>query len=473
MSNQRPIRLAILGGEATGKSSLISRLTVDIVHEVHYPTRKQANWLFDFTPHSMLAKTLLDGQAHERLMQRTPSSQRVEPIFSSPSVSANVLLSPLVYQSFLNDYTFVKDIHSNRSTNQLKNVDLKGRDTPFYSYLEPDKDLIDSKLHNSITNFNANILRSISSHSSTAAQSIKSDELPNTNNNYLPPNYSSISIDIIDTPGFKPDMVVPFLEVSLFTKLDKRVLQGLAEGPRQPVSTTSMLTASGASELNGKVDGYVFVYSAVPELNRGADPPGYESSSASGGKPENASNEDAPNSKRKDSWSSFDKLADGGFSLLEVIRNCILDAWTEYRDYEKRWKLGKEGDVYSLIYSLKSMWKSEKERREKLKQLRSFTTKLNSLNLDPSSPDSPPPCLIVCTHVNDPMASPILIESGKNLGMKWQSGFVAIDSMDDFNVDIALSLIIREIVEKNKLLSHKRSNSFTNSANPIRNLVKS
>lgn len=473
MSGQKPIRVAVLGGDATGKSSFISRLTVNIVHEVHYPTRKQANWLFDFNPHSMIAKTILDRQAHQRLMLRTPGGQQPEPIFSSPSISPHILLSPLVYQSFINDYTYVKDLYNNRTTNQIKNIELKERDTSFYSYLEPDKDLIDTKYHNNATNSNANILRSISSSSSTASLSMNSEDASDLPDNYLPPNYSPISIDIIDTPGFKPDMVVPFLEVSLFTKLDKRVLRGLADSPQEPVSTTSMLTASGASELNGKVDGYVFVFSAVPELVHKAAPPNYEDTEfAAPGNLE--SSKDAPqNTGRKDSWSSFNKLADGGYSLLEIIRNCILDAWTEYRSYEKRWEMGKEGDVYSLVYSLKSMWKTEKERREKLKQLRSFNTKLNLLNLDPSSPDSPPPCIIICTHVNDPLASPVLIECGKNLAGRWKSGFVAIDNMDDYNVDIAASLIVREIVEKSKLLYRKRSNSFVSSANSIRKLVKS
>lgn len=452
MEDQRPIRLAVLGGDSTGKSSWISRLTVNIVHEVHYPTRKQANWLFDFIPHSTLAKTILDRQAHERILQRTQGSQEPEPLFSSPSITPHILLSPLVFQSFINDFAYVRSQYKNRSTNHIKSITLKSRDTPFYQYMAPDKDLIDEKLVNTITNSNVNILRSISSSTSSISPSRSMEDPFELPANYIPPRYTPISIDIVDTPGFNPDMVVPFLEVSLFTRLDKRVLRGLADEPRQPVSTTSMLVASGASELNAKIDGYIFVYSAVPELNQEIDPPEYNDIKNSS---QNTGSDNDTPVLRKDSWSSYNKMSDGGFSLLEIMRNCILDAWTEFRDHERRWEMGKEGDVYSFVYNFKSMWKAEKQRRTKLAELRSFNQKLSSLDLDPSSPDSPPPCLIICTHLHDAMASPVLVEWGRSLATKWKCGYVALDNMDDYNVDVATSLIIREIVEKNKLLSSK------------------
>ena len=250
--------------------------------------------------------------------------------------------------------------------------------------------------------------------------------------NYIPPTYAPIKIDIIDTPGFSPDNVVPFLEVSLFRNLGKSILHGLADEPRQPVSTTSLLVASGASELNGKIDGYILVYSAVPELNHIGGPPEYE-----------------------DEVSEIytETVSDGGFELLKVIRNCILDAWTEFRNYEKRWEEGKEDDIYSLVYSLRHLWsKNGKEKSAKLEQLRSYNTKLKSIELDPSSPDSPPPCIIVCSHVNHELASPMLIEMGRQLATTWKYGFVGIDSMDDLNVDVVISLLIKEISEKMKLL---------------------
>lgn len=443
MADPRPIRLAVLGGDATGKSSFISRLTVNIVREVHYPTREQTNWLFDFTPHSNLGRTLLDRQAHGRSMNRTQGSQAPQPIFISPSVSPHVLLSPLVFQSFLNEFTQMKTQFRGRSTNHISHLHLKSKDTSMYEYLEPQLDEI--KPVNTVTNSDVNILRTWSSANSNMSNTPPHQETISLPVNYIPPTYTPIPIDIIDTPGFKPEMVVPFLEVSLFTQLDKRVLRGLANGPRFPVSTTSMLVASGASELNARIDGYIFVYSAVPELNHGADPPGYEDAVE-------GPSEEASSSNNHALWSNYNKLSDGGFSLLDIIRNCFLDAWTEFRNYENRWEQGKERDIYSLIYNFKNLWRTEHNNGKKLEELRSFNHDLKSIDLDPSSPASPPPFLIVCTHANDRMASPKLVEWGRSLATQWRSGFIALDSMDDYNVDVAVSLILREIVEKNKLV---------------------
>lgn len=466
MSDQRPIRLAVLGGELTGKTSLISRLTVNIVHEVHYPTRQQTNWLFDFLPHTAFAKALLDSQAHERILLRTQGSQAPEPFFSSPRLCPTVVLSPLLFQAFLDDYNQVKTQYKNRSTNHIKQVDLKNRDNPFYKFLAPpENDPEEMNPLNTATNSDVNILRSSKQGSSLVNSSLDADlKLPA---NYVPPEYTPIPVDIIDTPGFNPEMVVPFLEVSLFTRLDRRVLHGLADEPRVPVSTTSMLVASGASELNAKVDGYIFVYSGVPESNNDISPPDYNDV------PNSDSENELQSTKSGDFWSANSKRTDGGFSLLEVIRNCIMEAWTEFGNYKKRWDEGKEGDVYSLAYTFKSMWNTEKQRRAKLAELRNYNSKLKSINLDPSSPDSPPPCLIVCTHAHDPMCSPNLIEMGETLAAQWKCGFVTVDSMDDYNVDVALSLIIREVVEKNKLMTKGRSKSFSGGTSTLKRLVKS
>ncbi|CAI4847724.1 BAQ_1a_G0056070.mRNA.1.CDS.1 [Saccharomyces cerevisiae] len=420
-SEERPIRLAVLGGTSTGKTSLVSRLTVNIVHEVHYPTRNQTNWLFGFVPSSILARAILDEQAHERLCLRSPSSQTLEPIFPSPQVSKNVLLSPLVFQASTDNFQSVR-LHN--KSHSRRSLSLDKSDSPLYQTFSNDI------------------------HSQTVPKS-KADQLNVIEHfklplNYIPPTYAPIQIDIIDTPGFSPDNVVPFLEVSLFRNLGKSILHGLADEPRRPVSTTSLLVASGASELNGKVDGYILVYSAVPELNHIGGPPEY--------------GDDVMNT-------DTEKVSDGGFELLKVIRNCILDAWTEFRNYEKRWEEGKEDDIYSLVYSLRHLWsKNSKEKSAKIEQLRSYNTKLKSIELDPSSPDSPPPCIIVCSHVNHELASPMLIEMGRQLATKWKYGFVGIDSMDDLNVDVAVSLLIKEISEKMKLLV-SNSNGSSSSGN--------
>lgn len=445
MSEQRPIRVAVLGGDSTGKTSFVSRLTLNIVHEVHYPTRDQTNWLFDFIPHSPIARAILDAEPHERLAVRTPGSQVLEPIFSSPSVTDHILLSPLVFQSFTDDFTHVRSQSKARTLSYIR-PDSKRKKPHLYRYSNnnsgKDGDANDKGIY----------LRGPKFHDRT-----NDDELPM---NYIPPVYSPISIDIIDTPGFKPEMVVPFLEVSLFANLDKSILRGLADEPRQPVSTTSLLVASGASELNGKIDGYVFVYSAIPELSHFIEPPLYDSKDEiSPGEKEPSTPTTEASSKTNFSWSNYTKLKDGGYSLLDVIRDCVLDAWAEFRDYQRRWEMGQEDDVYSLFYTLKHMWKNEKERNNKLQELRSYKTTVNSIETDPSSPDSPPPCLIICTHAHDSLASPLLIDRGRQLATQWKCGFVALDNLEDYNVDVALSMLIREIAEKEKLLMNRPARS--------------
>ncbi|CAI4053901.1 uncharacterized protein SKDI_16G3450 [Saccharomyces kudriavzevii IFO 1802] len=425
-SEERPIRLAVLGGSSTGKTSLVSRLTVNIVHEVHYPTRNQTNWLFDFVPKSILARAILDEQAHERLCLRSPSSQTLEPIFPSPEISKNVLLSPLVFQASTDDFQTVRLQNKSHSKRSLS---LEKSDSSSYQ-----------------TIYNEAYFKGVSNDKRDQFNVIDNFRLPL---NYIPPTYVPIQIDIIDTPGFSPDNVVPFLEVSLFRNLGKSILHGLADEPRQPVSTTSLLVASGASELNGKIDGYVLVYSAVPELNHIGGPPeyGYDVSKT-----------------------NAEEVNDGGFELLKVIRNCILDAWTEFRNYEKRWEEGKEDDIYSLVYSLKHLWgKNSKEKNARIEQLRSYNTKLKSIELDPSSVDSPPPCIIVCSHINHELASPMLTEMGRKLATKWKYGFVGIDSMDDRNVDVAISLLVKEISEKMKLLVPNSNGNGSGNSSPVYN----
>ncbi|AGO12874.1 AaceriADL382Cp [[Ashbya] aceris (nom. inval.)] len=430
-ASEKPIRLAVLGGSCTGKTSFISRLTVDIVREAHYPTRKQNNWLFTFNPTDPLARAIMDEKAHERYYY---SNDHVvpEPVFGTPDITDYVLLSPPVYQSFIQDYQTVKHAVTvgQRVADQRS---LLKSENQYYQYKNEDT----GQGHDSCSRRTARL------QERTNRSGAEGKCLPS---NYMPPKYSNIPIDIIDTPAYDPDMVIPFLEVSLFSNLDKSILRGLADHPRKPVSTQSLLVASGASELNGKVDGYIFVYSALPELNY-ADPPSYDSLDRLGGGVGQAPTQNtAADYKRK-------STQDGGFSLLNSIRTCFLDAWTEFRNYQRRTAQSKEGDIYSLMYSLKQAWKPDTQAIDKDKGAQDSGTSSDPIDLNPDSPNSPPPLLIICTHILDPLHSPLLVERGKRLAVEWKCAFVALDSMLDFNVDVAMACIIRDIVEKEKLLN--------------------
>ncbi|SCU82200.1 LADA_0C03708g1_1 [Lachancea dasiensis] len=454
-SDDEPFRIAILGGSATGKSSLVSRLTVGMAPEVHYPTRKQNKWLFSFDPTGELARTLMDERPHQRQLVRTGILGNL--LFESPQITPLVLLSPVMFQAFANEWKETRKLSLNQNSKQSSRI-LDPRNE-VYNYEQrqipegTSSDHSRTMLTNSDTNIRRTILANNQTHSSTEFVLPKG---------YDPPTFSPISVDIVDTPGFNPDMVVPFLEVSLFRNLDKDVLKGLANEPKKPVSTTSLLTASGASDLNGSINGYIFVYSAVPELNHGAEPPTYDDAGHDDnlGLTAYSSNDSRHTSITpvSSNASAAEREPDGGLFLLTTIRNCILDAWAEFRDYQQRWAEGKEGDVYSVMYNFKQMWKSQKQRDKKLKQLRSFHTKPNAVDWNASSPNSPPPCIIICTHVNDSLASPLLLERGQELALNWGCSFVGIDSIDNCNVEVALALLVREFIEKQKIIKSASKN---------------
>ncbi|EMG48774.1 hypothetical protein G210_0610 [Candida maltosa Xu316] len=115
-----------------------------------------------------------------------------------------------------------------------------------------------------------------------------------SNNNQV----SRILVEVIDTPSFNPHQVVPFLEASLHSDLGKEILRNLANEPRKPVSTNPLLVASGAGELNGNINGYFLVYSAIASYS----PPGYEGVDE-----------------------TLDK--DHSFNLLPIIKDALDEAW--------------------------------------------------------------------------------------------------------------------------------------------------
>ncbi|KAI5970233.1 hypothetical protein CANMA_000845 [Candida margitis] len=209
-------------------------------------------------------------------------------------------------------------------------------------------------------------------------------------------------VELIDTPSYNPAQIVPYLEASLYTNLDKDVLHNLANEPRRPVSTSPLLVASGASELNGDVNGYFFVYSAIPSFA----PPGYDDGDM-GRLPKNHT-----------------------FNLLPSMKAALDDAWEEYTSFRENWKRGQEEDVFSFKNAFKSIWKTNIAESDTTK----MEFKTNS-----------PPVWIICTHVSSNLASRQLISEGKKLSEEWRCGFMAIDCLND--IDEVLSLMIRDILQ--------------------------
>lgn len=281
----------------------------------------------------------------------------------------------------------------------------------------------------------------------SAANAIYASYSENSDGNTVS-GVTPVLTELIDTPAFNPSQVVPFLEVSLYMKLDKDVLHKLADIPRQPVSTNPLLVASGAGEMNGSVDGYFLVYNAIPSV----DPPAYEntdtSSDASTSSCESGCSYNEDGTLKHVTMHS--SAHDESFSLLPIIKDALDEAWKEYYTYKTRWQLGEEHDVFLIKSALRNMWSARSATPK-----RTDTIDLMDTSVDPASPLCPPPVWIVCTNAKSPLASPKLILDGKKLAQLWRCGFMAVDASE--NVDDVLSLMIRELAERRNLRRRRRS----------------
>lgn len=346
-----PIRLAFLGGPKSGKTSLISKLTLGNFMDTYYPTNKVNPILFNFEPESKFAQDILKGKtiSNTKYYNLPPILHReiTGPSSISSSTSSSSFASPSASSSSSNPNIAPKATIQNNGRYQIT---PDGQITP-------------------------------------------------------------ILIELIDTPSFNPKQVVPFLEASLYTNLDKEILRNLANEPRKPVSTNPLLVASGASELNGNVDGYFFVYSAIASYN----PPAYE---------------EGPNTELSNQHT---------FSLLAVMKDALDDAWEEYNKYKSNWEVGQEADVFSFKNAFKGLWKDDKTKRA------------NKWGENNTSFRQSPPVWIVCTHTRSQLASAKLIEDGKQLSRDWNCGFIAVDSTNDDEINLMLPLMIRDIVEVQRI----------------------
>jgi hypothetical protein len=242
------------------------------------------------------------------------------------------------------------------------------------------------------------------------------------------PEVTPILVELIDTPAYKSDFI-PFLESSLYTNLEKDVLRNLANEPRRHVLTMPLLVASGAGELNGSIDGYFYVYSAIPSYN----PPTYHSS--------NTGNEE------------------NSLKVLQRIRESIDEAWKEFYTYKMKWEEGKETDIYSFKGALKNFMsnKNVDEIENKKLSKRKYYKDLLDYPTDPSDPYSPPPTWIICTHCKSHLASSNMIEEGAKLAEEWGCGYISLDISDNM-VEVALSLIIRDLSERKRLQRLREAN---------------
>lgn len=363
VNSAAPIRIALLGGGKTGKTSIVSKLVQGIYTDTYYPTVRTNSSLFSYCPVGKHGIDVLQskGDLHKLNL-------------------SNVVLSP-VLANLRRPSISKRGRAASDSTGTEIMVHEKNELYKTYNY--------------------------------------KSD----FNNKDSPTRITPILVELIDSPAYKTNYI-PFLETSLYMNLGKDVLKNLANEPRRDVLTMPLLVASGASELNGAIDGYFYVYSAIPSYN----PPAYE---------ENIS----PSTEPEDS-----------LSTLKRIKNSVDEAWKEYYTFKSTWEQGKETDIYSVKDAIKNFLtnKNIDEEETKRQNNRKYYTHLLENPSDPSDPNSPPPIWIICTHCNSPLLSPNLVEAGKKMAREWKCGFIAIDITDD-TVEDTLALMIKEIALRKKL----------------------
>lgn len=395
INSKDPVRLAFLGGPRSGKTALISKLTTGTYSDTYYPLRQTIPVLFNYAPSTKELETILD---------ETLAARALEIVLKQD----NVLASPVVYNALRQGY---------KKTSALPLVESES---------------ITVTANNSY----------YASYRRISAGRKQSGVTP-------------ILTELIDTAAFNPSQIVPFLEASLYIKLDRDILHNLADLPRQPVSANPLIVASGASELNGSVDGYFLVYNAIPTTQ----PPSYEEahppSAADGDDSSSNASVESAESYHKDgtlkSLTIHTNAQDQTFSLLPIMKEALDEAWKEYYTYKKRWEMGEERDVFSFKSAFKNMWTETNNTQPRVPENK---IQLMDTSVDPASPLCPPPIWIVCTNLKSPLASPKLIKDGKSLAKLWRCGFIALDSSD--NVEELLALMIRELVERRNLQKNRK-----------------
>lgn len=338
-----PLRIALLGGSQVGKSAFIEVLSRGIFPETYYPTVEFSSALVKYEPTSESARVIMDELAPSKLVE---------------SHTTDVVLSSKI-QHKLNQNTtalhlLLKELQNSpeKLGKLLKNLGVSTQNKLYqYYYEDPSAEI---------------------------------------------PWESPLLVELIDSPAFNPHLIVPFLELSLTARIGNHFL----DTPRTPVATKTLLVGLAAGELNGYIDAYFLVYSAVPSKT----PPKYEDDSISD---------------------------ETSFSLISSIKTTIMESWGLYRKYRKNHALHSETDVFSISSSLKHLWKNKLTEEE-----------LSELEV--------PPIVIMCTHIHDPLASPVLIDQGKSLASEWGCSFVGVDCEDRSLIEKAMAVGIREIVERGK-----------------------
>lgn len=420
-TSNKPLRLALLGPHSSSKTAILSIVSDEKSPINYYPTTQNSPMLNQMIIKSPKARALLDIYA---------TADNLEEI------------------GVLGNHEFSLPERVLHAVEQQEDLSVSGKDTKGYGttaavlkytssnydldYTVAPKDLpwtTDSPTSRSpMASFSYGSSCGASNNMTPLAGRLVSEPLSATTSpHYNPPVATPLLVELIDTPGVQREELIPFLEKGLDSKLASDVLQNLLNeaSSENRSSVRPLITGSGMSDLNAAMDGYLFCYSCVPESSDTAAPPSYDAAMSDG----------LPMA------SDFEAL-----EILRALYNSIVDAWKMYLNYHRGWEMGQEFDVYSLNYSFQHLWK---------KMAIQNSAKVDDATLELRAKKVMPPILVVCTHIDHELASPVLMEEGRKFAKEIGAGFVEVScEFDNWrNVEEAFSVIIRDRIEQKRLSS--------------------
>ncbi|KAG7192201.1 uncharacterized protein KQ657_001919 [Scheffersomyces spartinae] len=414
-NDNKPIRIAVIGGKRAGKTSLISNIQWGGQNDTYYPTTHVYPTLVEYTPSTTLARAAFDEL--------------------SPDIMLNLATEVVRNGGALTLSSTVQTAFQRNKTGSTSSQKLR-RSSSTKSNRRSSENLLNGTYEMGYILHSKN---SVYATYNTKQELLELSESSNSTSNWPLPRVSPILVELIDTPSFNPDQVVPFIEVSLHKKLAKDELHNLANEPAKPVLANPLLVASGASEMNGNIDGYFFVYSAVPTDHPPSYDEGYSCMSSTG----SAQLDGVLTPVATNNSCAVAAAADNNgsaLSLLDTMRVALMQAWKEYHYYTSRWNQGQEADIYLFKQAMKNMWKLGSNVPNKHQQ--------QHQQLMEEIPNELPPIWIVCTHTKSPLKAPKLVEEGMKKAKEWGCGFITVDN--ERPVDECLALMIRDIVETNR-----------------------
>jgi hypothetical protein len=439
-TTNKPLRFAILGPHNSSKSSLVSIIVNNIALDNYYPTLQNSPILFQFQPKRPTSRAVLDINVSltdlqelgllqdDHLVSENTAQNPQNSIYLSPRLLNTVHATSIVKLKHKDDPTTLANSYSTEQilahTKHAYDLDYSQPDLFAHESFSPI-----GSAHSPIASFSRGRASGLSFNNSVGrlfpTRSLSPNGCSSTNKHYSPPVTTPILVELIDTPGVQADDLIPFLERSLDSRLSKDLLSNLANDYNTNFRSRvkPLITGSGISDLNASVDAYLLTYSAVPEHS--TNPPPLD----------NEFTETNPSTNSKSS----------PLYVIQRIHAAIVDAWKEYFHYSQGWEQGKEHDSLSISASIKQLWKQNNNKTSSI----SSNTSTSGTGFPPPTH---PPIVVLCTHIDSPYASPVLISQGRSLAKKWGTSFLEVccsPSIEQWkNVEEALAVAIREAISQ-------------------------